>query len=81
MIHGIDYVSWPRLIPQTDIIHYKGPGFRSGEYGKGLPGPIARRLKLFYKTAKSPNGVVNNGRKGTHTEIEEIEMGEKKRVD
>jgi hypothetical protein len=35
-IHGIEYVSWPRLVPPTELIHYNGPGFRSAHNGKGL---------------------------------------------
>jgi len=36
MVNGIDYVSWPRLNSLTDIIHYNGPGFRSGRHGMGV---------------------------------------------
>ncbi|KAF9015025.1 inositol/phosphatidylinositol phosphatase [Cyathus striatus] len=36
LIHGIDFVVWPKLIPMTDIIYYKGDGFRSARHGMGL---------------------------------------------
>lgn len=46
IVHGIDYVSWPRLLPLTDIIFYTGPGFRSGHHGKGVKGvPLGSLLK------------------------------------
>ena len=35
-IHGIEYVSWPRLIPLTNIIYYQGSGYRSSHHGKGM---------------------------------------------
>lgn len=47
-VHGIEYVSWPRLVPVTDVVHYSGPGFRSGHGGKGfaLPAwPPAKRVR------------------------------------
>lgn len=36
LANGIDYVSWPRLLPPTDIINYTGPGYRSAHHGKGF---------------------------------------------
>ncbi|EKM83477.1 hypothetical protein AGABI1DRAFT_110130 [Agaricus bisporus var. burnettii JB137-S8] len=48
LVHGIDYVAWPKLNPPTDVIHYQGPGFRSAHHGKGIrgrsPGEELRRL-------------------------------------
>lgn len=71
-LHGIDYVSWPRLLPLTDIIHYDGPGFREAHHGKGFGGPKSK--------AKSVNRWQPN-----HSDLsihgEEIEMGHRKRVD
>jgi hypothetical protein len=71
LIHGIDYVSWPRLIPPTDVIYYSGPGFRSGNHGKGLKDNfgIAKRAR-WLGTTRSRVGA------------DHIELGEmKKRVD
>ncbi|KAG6889374.1 hypothetical protein C0995_001439 [Termitomyces sp. Mi166 len=71
LVHGIDYVSWPRLIPPTDIIYYNGPGYRSGNHGKGLQDNfgLVKRAKWL-------------GTKGTRVGAEHIELGEiKKRVD
>ena len=73
--HGLDYVSWPRLIRLDDVIHYDGPGFREGFHGKGL-----------FSTGHSGHGtsrakgrfINNNEKKGV---LNEIEMGTKKRVD
>ncbi|KAJ3973453.1 SacI homology domain-containing protein [Lentinula raphanica] len=36
--YGIDYVSWPKLIPLDPIIYYDGPGYRSARHGMGLKG-------------------------------------------
>ncbi|KAF8905440.1 inositol/phosphatidylinositol phosphatase [Gymnopilus junonius] len=72
IIHGIDYVSWPRLLPPTDIIYYTGPGFRSGHHGKGLKGVNEPSWK---KTKWLPVG----GKRGVDAEVE---LGTiKKRVD
>ncbi|KAJ7293201.1 SacI homology domain-containing protein [Mycena rebaudengoi] len=75
-IHGIDYVSWPRLIPSTDYIYYKGPGFRSGNHGKGFGGDTAPKTRSGTSiSAKWLNST--RKRAGTAT----VEEGEKKRVD
>ena len=73
--HGIDYVSWPRLIPSTDVIYYNGPGFRSGNKGKGFGGPIGSVY------SKAGYMWLSTGRKRTTSRIQEIELGTKKRVD
>jgi len=66
MVHGINYVSWPRLNPLTHIINYNGPGFRSARHGMGVKGN-ARAAETKQRT---------KGR------IEELELGSlKKRVD
>lgn len=81
VLHGIEYVSWPRLIPPTDIIHYKGPGFRSAHHGKGFIGPWGQKFAVPRK-AMAANGVVHGGRKRAPTNyMEEIEKGTKSRVD
>ncbi|KAJ4476661.1 SacI homology domain-containing protein [Lentinula aciculospora] len=36
--YGIDYVSWPKLIPLDSVIYYEGPGYRSAKHGMGLKG-------------------------------------------
>ncbi|TFK30399.1 inositol/phosphatidylinositol phosphatase [Coprinopsis marcescibilis] len=70
VIHGIEYVAWPRLNPLTDIIYYSGPGFRSAHNGKGWAG--ASQLK-----ARKPKWV-SNGK----VLVDEVEMGSlKKRLD
>lgn len=74
LINGIDYVSWPRLLPPTDIIYYSGPGFRSAHNGKGL------------NTKKEGFGIPQRarwlGKARSRVGVEEVEMGElKKRVD
>lgn len=70
--HGIEYVNWPRLLPLEDIVHYDGPGFRSGHNGKGLGIPSldpVRDEKAYSK------------RRRAGSRLGEIEMGEKVRVD
>ena len=72
LLHGIDYVAWPRLNPPTDIIYYSGPGYRSGQNGKGLGG------KLMPSTEKS-RWLRSGARR---VKVEEVELGTaKKRVD
>jgi phosphatidylinositol 4-phosphatase len=71
-IHGIEYVNWPRLLPLSDIVHYDGPGFRSGHNGKGLGKPSldsAQDEKAFSK------------RRRAGSRLGEVEMGEKQRTD
>ncbi|TEB24153.1 hypothetical protein FA13DRAFT_1797518 [Coprinellus micaceus] len=53
IIHGIQYVSWPRLNPLTDIIYYNG-GFRSAHNGKGLQATahLDARKNKFLTTGK-----------------------------
>ena len=74
LVHGVDYVSWPRLLPPTDIINYSGPGYRSGNHGKGLKG-----RKDYFGIAEHVRRL-GNGR--TRGRLEEVELGETKmRVD
>lgn len=72
LMHGIDYVSWPQLLPPTNIIYYSGPGYRSGHHGKGIQG-------RFEKLNLQPARWLTRGRlKGEEIELG---MGLKKRVD
>lgn len=66
-INGIEYVSWPRLIPPTDTVYYNGPGFRSAHNGKGF--------RLSSRTRKLV------GRRRAGSIMQQIELGAKKRVD
>ncbi|KAJ8474491.1 hypothetical protein ONZ45_g15934 [Pleurotus djamor] len=71
VIHGVDYVSWPRLLPPTDVIWYSGPGYRSADNGKGIKG---WRI--------GGNGPKRPGRVAVSVAGDEIEMGSmKKRVE
>ncbi|TFY83312.1 hypothetical protein EWM64_g701 [Hericium alpestre] len=72
LIHGVDYVSWPRLLPPTDIIHYDGPGFRSAHKGKGFGMDVGK-----LKAGASAQWL----KRRTDKQMEEIELGTKKRVD
>jgi len=78
LIHGIDYVSWPQLIPPTDVIYYNGPGFRSGHHGKGLGNSSVDGGTL---NSKGSAKWLSTGRKRTTSRIGEIELGAKTRVD
>jgi phosphatidylinositol 4-phosphatase len=75
LIHGIDYVSWPRLIPLTDIIHYNGPGFRSGYHGTGF-GLDFGKLKSGANAQWMARGI-----RRVDKQFEEIELGSKRHVD
>ena len=81
MTFGIEYVSWPKLIPPTEIIYYEGPGFRSAHHGKGFQGSFAEKFGLSGKVF--PENAVPTARKRTLTvsKMEEIEMGTKQRID
>ncbi|KAF8624894.1 hypothetical protein AX15_005762 [Amanita polypyramis BW_CC] len=71
LLHGIDYVSWPRLLPPTNVIYYSGPGYRSGHHGKGIQG--------VGKLNMEPAKWLTHGRlKGDELELG---IGSKKRVD
>jgi len=73
--HGIQYVSWPKLNPRTNNIWYDGPGFRSGQHGKGfnfaVPG-LKPKLPGIGISPRLPN---------PYHKYEEVEMGTKKRTD
>ncbi|KAI0044382.1 hypothetical protein FA95DRAFT_1545168 [Auriscalpium vulgare] len=73
-IYGIDYVSWPRLLPPTDIINYSGPGYRSGDHGKGLGLDVGK-----LKAGASAQWMAHGLRRDKH--LEEIELGTRKRID
>jgi phosphatidylinositol 4-phosphatase len=74
-IHGIDYVSWPRLLPLTEVIHYNGPGFRSGRHGTGF-GLDVGKLKSGANAQW-----MTRGTRRLDKQIEEIELGAKRHVD
>lgn len=74
IIHGIDYVSWPRLNPPTEVIYYNGPGYRSGHHGKGLNG----KDEPAWKKTSWPVKISRR----TKSLVDEVELGSvKKRVD
>ncbi|KAF9568524.1 inositol/phosphatidylinositol phosphatase [Agrocybe pediades] len=74
IIHGIDYVSWPRLNPPTEVIYYNGPGYRSAHHGKGLHGKDEPSWKKTNWAAKVS--------RRTKSIVDEVELGSvKKRVD
>lgn len=81
MVYGIEYVSWPRLIPPTDVIYYEGPGYRSGNHGKGLKGSFAQKFGLSGKVFSANAAPIARKRALTVNRMEEIEMGTKQRVD
>ncbi|KXN83618.1 hypothetical protein AN958_01183 [Leucoagaricus sp. SymC.cos] len=73
-IHGIDYVSWPKLIPLTETIYYNGPGFRSARHGMGIGGSGVKGEPM-----KKQKWTMNGRGRGA---VEEVELGTMKmRVD
>jgi hypothetical protein len=75
IVHGLDYVAWPRLVPVTEAIHYNGPGFRSGRHGTGFG-------LDFGKLKSSANAQwVTRGLRRPDMQMEEIELGAKRHVD
>lgn len=74
IVHGIEYVAWPRLNPLTDIIYYNGPGYRSAHHGKGLGGQ--RNAEPSWKK----NKWLSSGMKRVHrVGVEELELGTMKK--
>jgi hypothetical protein len=73
-MHGTEYVSWPRLLPPTDVLYYVGPGYRArlkGEGGIGIPVLDEKRAKWMAQ-----------GRKRAESKAEQLEMGNmRKRMD
>jgi len=78
LAHGIDYVSWPRLISLSSIINYDGPGYRDGNHGKGINIPALDMTQLKARTKAKM--LARTYRRGV-SNMNEIEMGTKKRVD
>lgn len=72
--HGIEYVNWPRLLPLLDIIHYDGPGFRSGHRGKGFGIPAL-------DPRRSPTTPRLTHKRGNTSKLEEIELGTVKKAE
>jgi hypothetical protein len=64
-IHGVEYVSWPRLNRLDDVIYYDGPGFRSHKAPKH----------------PNYTDAANRARLSRPHRIEEVEMGSKKRTE
>jgi len=75
--HGTAYVAWPRLNASAvrDVLTYNGPGYRSKQHGRGTVGVAG----------KGKEGGVRMGHlgseKGSVGRMEEVEMGERKRME
>ena len=78
--HGVEYVSWPRLHPLTDIIYYEGPGFRSGNAGKGFGISALDFMKLSAGASRKARSLASSHQRAKN-KMEEIEMGTKARLD
>jgi hypothetical protein len=68
-LHGTEYVSWPRLIPPTDVLLYTGPGYRARYKGTNIGIPVLDEKKAKWMT---------QGRRRAESKIEEMEMGRKR---
>jgi hypothetical protein len=71
--HGMDYVSWPKLVPMDDVIYYDGPGKRYGNNGKGIH---IDALNFSSSRVGKDSSVWEK-----KSQMHEIEMGTKKRID
>lgn len=80
MVHGIEYVNWPRLLPLNDIIYYDGPGFRSGHKGKGF-GISALDPEKLSRSARAPLTKLPQLHQRVASKLDEIEMGTVRKVD
>ncbi|KAG8688950.1 hypothetical protein FRC08_011179 [Ceratobasidium sp. 394] len=80
-IHGTAYVAWPRLNASAvrDVLMYDGPGYRSTQHGRGMGGTVKGGK------AGGGGGGVRMGHvgseKGSVGRMEEVEMGERKRME
>ncbi|KAJ2927190.1 hypothetical protein H1R20_g9915, partial [Candolleomyces eurysporus] len=68
IIHGVQYVAWPRLNPLTNIIYYDGPGYRSARNGMGL------KATAHLDVHKQKWLGAGKHRRG-HSVTEEVELG------
>lgn len=68
LTHGAEYVSWPRLLPPTDVLLYVGPGYRARLKGTSINIPVFDEKKAQF--------MLGRRRAGTH----HVEAG-KKRID
>ncbi|KAF5375170.1 hypothetical protein D9758_000048 [Tetrapyrgos nigripes] len=79
VMHGIDFVAWPRLVPLTDVIYYNGPGYRSARHGMGVKMPIIGRTDAWFKSRRqkqrSKSVAIEKG------DIALTNLGNKKRMD
>jgi hypothetical protein len=73
VIHGVQYVAWPRLNPLTSVIYYDGPGFRSARNGMGLKATahLDVHKKKWQDAGKHRRGLT----------VEEVELGTLKKSD
>lgn len=79
--HGIEYVSWPRLVPLTSTIYYNGPGFRSANKGKGFGIPALDLAMLKAGAGAKARLLSETHRRAKSRLMDEVEMGTKERLD
>jgi len=71
--HGVDYVFWPRLVPSyKEALTYSGKGHESGRHGRAgvikSETPSVSRVSIKTETWRRQS-------------VQEVELGQKKRVD
>ena len=73
--HGVDYVGWPRLIPSyREALNWNGKAHESGRHGR------AGRDKGLSQVSPSRT-VGNKTEMWRRQSVQEVELGQKKRLD
>jgi hypothetical protein len=75
LAHGVEYVAWPRLNPPVESIYYDGPGYRSGQNGKGLWVPKLVQTVLARMKLEAGASVVGRTHGRALSRTDAIEMG------
>ncbi|KAI0029153.1 SacI homology domain-containing protein [Vararia minispora EC-137] len=75
--YGVDYVSWPRLLPPTDVIQYNGPGYRSARNGMGFGIDVGALKEGASAQWMARRPIVRR----TDKQVEEMELGTKRHID
>ncbi|KAH8835920.1 inositol phosphatidylinositol phosphatase [Flagelloscypha sp. PMI_526] len=72
-MNGLDYVSWPKLLPPNDppagvdVLYYKGPGFQETRHGRGFSAeslPLGPARKAVRKKGLGSHTIVDEKKRG-----------------
>jgi hypothetical protein len=72
-VNGLDYVSWPKLLPPNDppagvdVLYYNGPGFHEPRHGRGFSAeslPLGPSRKTYGKKGLCNHAAVDEKKRG-----------------